>query len=86
MKCLSYLYNIDMSERLDTALRYLIIIYGGVCIYGYFDFQEVTAPLFSILADGLDITIGHYPKSYQWILLALLVVFRFVLFGKTYQK
>ena len=75
-----------MSERLDRSLRYLIIIYGLVCMYPYFGFQETTAPLFSILADVVDITIGHYPKSFQWILLTLLIVFRFVLFGKTYQK
>ena len=86
MKWLSCLYNIYMSERLDRYLRYLIIILPLVFIYPYFGFVETTAPLFSILADGLDITIGHYPKNYQWILLALLVVFRFVLFGKTYQR
>lgn len=76
-----------MSERLDTALRWVILIYGAICIYSYFNFPiDSSVPLISILADGVDIAIGNYSKGYQWILLALLIVFRFVLFGKTYQK
>lgn len=84
---IEYFVIMIMSKRLDTALRYLIIIYGAICIYNYFNFPiDASVPLISILADGVDIAIGHYSKGYQWILLALLIVFRFVLFGKTYQK
>ena len=79
-----------MSERIDTVLRYLILIYGAVCIYGYLSLviPEVSAIR---LIDNLtfvqyETAIGHYSKGYQWVFLSLLIVFRFVLFGKTYQR
>lgn len=30
--------------------------------------------------------VGYVSRGYQWILLAMMIVTRFILFGKTYQK
>ena len=93
-----------MKERLDTALRNIIIIYGVICIYALtiavlgFPFEimlfdkiiVVNLPSYRLIdiltftvysADGRSFTDG-----YQWIILASMIVTRYVLFGKTYQR
>ena len=79
-----------MSERIDTVLRYLILIYGAVCIYGYLSLVIPEVSAIRLIDDLTFVHYGtavdHYSKCYQYIILAVLGVFRFILFGKIYQK
>ena len=80
-----------MNERLDTALRYLIFAYAVLCIVvrlyladcnGYY-LPDVfkTLTFVTYVNRGCGSTEG-----FDLMALAVLVVFRFVLFGKTFQK
>ena len=80
-----------MSERLDTVLRWVILIYGAICIYG---FLYLTLPfnlpysqlLLELALIESEPYAGYVSRGYQWILLSMMIVTRFILFGKTYQK
>lgn len=81
-----------MKERLDTILKYAIYGYAIVCIIGYFttDIGLINALIFRPCTTynpysgigGCNIALGEFPL----IILALLIVIRFIVFGKTYQK
>ena len=78
-----------MSERLDAALRWLIFGYGAICIYVRISIE--TCNLMPDLFENLTFLsyIRHScgsTQGYDLMLLAVLVVFRFIVFGKTYQK
>ena len=79
-----------MSERIDTALRLVILIYGAICIYSFATIHIDGLPVSRLIDDITFIKystgLPHYSEGYQYIILAILIIFRYVLFGKTYQK
>lgn len=81
-----------MSERIDTILRYAIYGYAIVCVIGYFttDIDLVNTLIFRTCnpynITGLYIGCSNALGEFPLIILALLIVIRFIVFGKTYQK
>ena len=77
-----------MSERLDTALRWAIFGYAFLVILVLI--QNETCSAFDLPNILFAITFTEWcantNNGYDLIVLAVLVVFRFIVFGKTYQK
>ena len=53
-----------MSERLDTALRWVILIYGAICLYSFLTLHIVELPV-SRLIDAITFVkystgLAHY--------------------------
>ena len=84
-----------MKERLDITLRYSIFIYTIICFAGIYaaqkDLNREIWELINLLAINTcryDSVLGAvcWTKYYQFIPLALLIIIRYVVYGKTYQK
>ena len=84
-----------MKKRLDTTLRFAIILYTIICFAGIYaaqkDLNREIWELINLLALNTcryDSVLGAvcWTKYYQFIPLALLIIIRYVVYGKTYQK
>ena len=80
-----------MNERLDTALRYTIFAYAVLCIVVRLYLATCNVNKLPDVFETLTfVTYVHKgcgsTEGFDLMVLAVLVVFRFVLFGKTYKK
>ena len=77
-----------MSERLDTALRWSIFGYALLVIL--VRIQVETCSAFDLPNILFMLTFSEWcaqtNNDYDLIVLAILVVFRFIVFGKTYHR
>lgn len=84
-----------MKERLDTTLRYAILVYIIICVAGIYaaenNLNREAWGLINLLTfnscsyDPFGNAIC-WTKYYQFIPLAFLIILRYVVYGKTYQK
>ena len=87
-----------MKDRLDKILRIFIIVYSWFAVAGIFAANEypndaalsdivlaVTFPT-CVQTNLLDACTRYETSYYQFILLALVITIRYLIYGKTYQK
>jgi hypothetical protein len=81
-----------MKERMDSVLKYSIYVYGFICSVGYItDSLKIINSLTFKTSSAYDPVLG-YGGGYSNVgyealyILAVLIVIRFIVFGKTYQK
>jgi hypothetical protein len=86
-----------MKERLDKILRIFIIVYSWFAIGGIFANEypsdaalenivlAVTFPS-CVQTNFLDACTRYETSYYQFVLLALVITIRYLIYGKTYQK
>jgi len=82
-----------MKERIDSVLKYAIYSYGVVYIIGFLTdrFTLINKLTFKTTYEP-NVFIGEWaggwnnPGNASLIILAVLIIIRFIVFGKTYQK
>jgi len=82
-----------MKERIDSVLKYTIYSYGVLCIIGFLTdkFTLINKLTFKTTYEP-NLIIGEWaggwnnPGNESLFILAVLIVIRFIVFGKTYQK
>ena len=84
-----------MKERLDITLRYAIFIYLIICFAGIYAAENgldreiwklINLLAFNTCKYNIGLEAICWTKYYQFIPLALLIILRYVVYGKTYQK
>ena len=84
-----------MKERMDLVLKYSIYLYGLIYITSLiavqFEFDNVLIKLiYTLTFSGCEYGPNFYSNctsnNLALMILAVLVVIRFIVFGKTYQK
>ena len=86
-----------MKDRLDKILRIFIIVYTWFAIAGIFAANENSSALADIVLAltfptcvqtnlYLDACTRYETSYYQFVLLALVIIIRYLIYGKTYQK
>ena len=84
-----------MKERLDSTLRYAIFVYIIICFAGIYAAENNLSREIWELINLLTFNSCQYhsdfgpicwTKYYQLIPLAFLIILRYVVYGKTYQK
>ena len=87
-----------MEERLDKILRIFIIVYSWFALAGIFAANDyptdgaitdivlaVTFPT-CVQTNFLDACTRYETSYFQFVLLALVITIRYLIYGKTYQK
>ena len=85
-----------MNERLDTVLKWSIWIYGFLCLMSLMaEFDRQEGGLWNVVASitfldcglyGSDFCEPIYFEGMSFLLLAILVAARYIMFGKNFER